>query len=143
MPETFQLTVLSPVRRLLDEQVESIIAPGSEGYLGVLAGHAPLITALVPGKLTVKFPRGAGEGENVGTRVFSLSGGFLEVSRNRAMILAEALEAPGEIDVERAKRAADRARGRLKEGGAWDVDRAEAALKRALNRIRLGSEPRD
>jgi len=137
MPESFQLTVLTPERTLLDERVVSIIAPGSEGYLGVLANHAPLITALAPGKLNVRTPGGE-------SHLFALSGGFLEVSQNRAVVLADAMEEPGDIDVERAKRAAERARERLKEIGArWDVDRAEAALKRALNRIKVAAEPRE
>ena len=99
MPESFQLTVLTPVRTLLDERVESVVAPGSEGYLGVLANHAPLITALLPGKLAVRLAGGT-------NRIFALSGGFLEVSANQAVILADAMEEPGEIDVDRAKRAA-------------------------------------
>jgi F-type H+-transporting ATPase subunit epsilon len=137
MPESYQLTVLSPLRTLLDERVESLVAPGTEGYLGVLANHAPLITALVPGKLTVR----AAGGE---TRVFALSGGFLEVSANRAVILADAMEEPGEIDVERAKLAADRARERLRDiHGKWDEARSQAALARALNRTRVASEPRN
>jgi len=134
MPETFQLTVLTPARTLMEMPVESVTAPGSEGYLGVLAHHAPLITALRPGKLTVR-------DENGTVRIYALSGGFLEVSENRATILAEAVEEPGAIDVDRARGAADRARTRLKEvGGQWDVARAEAALSRALNRIKVAGE---
>jgi F-type H+-transporting ATPase subunit epsilon len=137
MPESFQLTVLTPVRTLLDERVESVVAPGSEGYLGVLANHAPLITALMPGKLTVRLAGGI-------TRIFALSGGFLEVSANRAVILADAMEEPGQIDVDRAKRAADRARERLRDiHGKRDVERAQAALARALNRTKVAGEPRD
>ena len=136
MPESFELTVLTPARAVLEEPVESIVAPGSEGYLGVLAHHAPLLTALVPGKLTVKSAR-----ESV--RIYALSGGFLEVSDNHAVILADALEDPAAIDLARAQRAAERARSRLKETpGKWDVDRAEAALRRALNRIKVAEESR-
>jgi F-type H+-transporting ATPase subunit epsilon len=137
MPESFQLTVLTPVRTLLEEQVESVVAPGAEGYLGVLANHAPLITALIPGKLTARLAGGE-------TRIFALSGGFLEVSANRAVILADAMEEPGQIDVERAKRAAERARERLRDiHGKLDVERAEAALARALNRTKVAHEPLD
>lgn len=137
MPDSFQLTVLTPVRTLLDEQVDSLVAPGSEGYLGVLANHAPLLTALVPGKLTVRLASG-------GTSVFALSGGFLEVSANRSSILADAMEEPEAIDVERAKRATERAHDRLHDlHGKWDIDRAEAALARALNRVKVATEPRE
>ncbi len=137
MPESFQLTILTPVRTLLDERVESVVAPGAEGYLGVLANHAPLITSLNPGKLTVRLANGE-------TRIFALSGGFLEVSANRAVVLADAMEEPAQIDVERARRAAERARERLRDlYGKWDVERAEAALARALNRMKVASEARE
>ena len=137
MPESFQLTVLTPTKTLLDERVESIIAPGAEGYFGVLANHAPLISALAPGMLTVRMARGA-------TRTYALSGGFLEVAANRAVVLADAMEEPEGIDVTRARQAAERARGRLRDtSGKWDVDRAEAALKRALNRVKVATEPRE
>jgi F-type H+-transporting ATPase subunit epsilon len=136
MPESFQLTVLSPTRTLMDEPVESIIAPGADGYLGVLAHHAPLITTLRPGKLTVRDLSGQ-------TRVYALGGGFLEVSQNRATILADSLEEPERIDLERARRSAERARGRLKDTSAEiDRDRAELALERAQNRIRVATESR-
>ena len=123
MAETFQLTVLTPARTLLKTRVESLTAPGSEGYLGILAHHAPLITALMPGKLTVKDAVGS-------SRIYALSGGFLEVSNNAATVLADAVEEPERIDADRARRAADRARERLKDtAGKWDVDRAEVQAK--------------
>ncbi|MBM3286676.1 MAG: F0F1 ATP synthase subunit epsilon [Candidatus Eisenbacteria bacterium] len=131
MPELFRLSVLTPVRSVFDAEVISIVAPGSEGYLGVLAHHAPLITALAPGRLTVKVP-------DEDDLVFCVSGGFLEVSDNRAVVLADALELPEEIDLARAKGARDRARERLRDtSGKIDQARAEAALRRALNRIRV------
>jgi F-type H+-transporting ATPase subunit epsilon len=134
MPEIFELTVLTPTRTILQTRVQSIVAPGSEGYLGVLAHHAPLITALMPGKLTVKDEAGS-------VQVFAVGGGFLEVSENRASVLADTVEEPGEIDVERARRAVERARERLKDApGRWDVERAEGALQRALNRIKVAGE---
>jgi len=132
MPELFRLTVLTPTRTVLEEDVDSIIVPGEDGYLGVLAHHAPLITALAPGKLTVR--RGST------TREYAVGGGFLEVSQNHARLLADSLEAPEAIDVARARRAAERARARLKEPGRFDEVRAEAALKRALNRIKVAGE---
>lgn len=134
MAATFHLSVITPTRTLLDEEVTSIIVPGSEGYLGVLAHHAPLIAALAPGRLTVKTDDGP-------TRVYAISGGFLEVSQNKAILLADAMETLDEIDVERAKKAAERARKRIDEGAKlWDVPRASEALNRALNRIRESGE---
>jgi F-type H+-transporting ATPase subunit epsilon len=132
MAETFHLTVLTPERPVLDEDVVSIVAPGAQGYLGVLAHHAPLITSLVPGKLSVR--EGTGEQE----RTFAISGGFLEVSENTATILADAIETPDAIDIARAEGALKRAQERLADVRAnIDRSRAQVALERATNRIRI------
>ena len=134
MAETFQLSVLTPERPVLDEEVVSIIAPGAQGYLGVLAHHAPLITSLVPGKLTIREPNGR-------VAIYAISGGFLEVSNNKATILADALEPPEDIDIERAERARQRAQERLAGIKAEiDIARAQVALDRAKNRIRIAKE---
>lgn len=133
MAESFHLSVLTPQRSVLETEVASIVAPGTAGYLGVLAHHAPLVTALVPGKLTVKDASGE-------EKLYAISGGFLEVSDNRATILADALELAAEIDVERAKRARDRARKLLTERPPeLDVPRAERALRRAENRLKVAA----
>ncbi len=130
METTFQVEVLTPEKTVLAADIVSLVAPGSEGFLGVLAHHAPLITALMPGVLTLTYP---GQREEI----YAVSGGFLEVSGNRAIVLADAVERPGEIDAERAKSAQDRASTLLKERPSLlDGDRAELALKRAINRIR-------
>ncbi len=131
MARTFQLSLLTPERCFLEKSVVSLVAPGGDGYLGILANHAPLITALAPGRLEV---RDSEESESK----YAVSGGFLEVSDNRATVLADAVEALDEIDVARAERARDRAQERLKDrSGPIDVVRAEASLRRALNRIRI------
>lgn len=125
----FKLSVVTPEKIVFEKDVRSIVASGSEGYLGVLTDHAPLITALIPGILTVT--------DNAGDDVdYSVSGGFLEVSGNVATVLADAIEDPDRIDVERAKQAEQRARKRLSRRSDSDIDelRAEAALARALNR---------
>jgi F-type H+-transporting ATPase subunit epsilon len=130
----YRLTVLTQEKAVLDESVTSIIAPGTEGYLGVLRNHAPLVTQLMPGKLTVKDLAGA-------ETVYAVSGGFLEVNHNVATLLADALEKCTDIDLSRAEQAARRARERLA-ARAEDVDtaRAEAALKRAVNRMKIARE---
>jgi F-type H+-transporting ATPase subunit epsilon len=128
----FKLSVVTPEKVVFEKDVRSMIAPGSEGYLGVLSEHAPLITALIPGKLTVI--------DNEGNEVdYSVSGGFLEVSGNVATVLADAIEAPDGIDVERARRAEHRARERLSRRSDSGIDeiRAEASLARALNRQKM------
>ena len=127
----FKLSVVTPEKVVFEQEVRSIIAPGSEGYLGVLSNHAPLITALIPGKLSVEDSAG-------NESIYSLSGGFLEVSKNIAVVLADAIEKPEEIDKDRAKRAEERARQRLSHRTRdIDVERAEAALARALNRQKI------
>lgn len=128
----FKLSVVTPEKIVFEQDVRSIVAPGSEGYLGVLTDHAPLITALIPGILTVT--------DNAGDEVdYSVSGGFLEVSGNIATVLADAIEDPDRIDVERARQAEQRARKRLFRRSDSDIDevRAEAALARALNRQKM------
>ena len=130
---TFQLSIVTPQETVLDETVMSIVVPGAEGYLGVLAHHAPLITPLQPGKITVHLPTGE-------ERTLAVSGGFLEVADNRATILADAAEEIASIDRERAERALDRARERLSLHPTpqdLDVERALAAVRRAQNRLRL------
>ena len=130
----YTLTIVTPEEVIFEDEVVSIVAPGSEGYLGILTDHAPLITALVPGKLTVK-DKGGGES------VFSLSRGFLEVSDNVATVLADAVEPEEKIDVERARQALERAKERLQaKSQEIDVARAQAALSRALNRIKVYEE---
>ena len=134
MPELFKLTMHTPESTVLDEDVISVTAPGSEGYLGVLAHHAPLITGLVPGKLTIRQADGKLD-------IFAVSGGFLEVADNHATLLADACENVDDIDLARAKEAEKRARRRL-EASEDHVNtvRAEAALERAINRVRVKEE---
>jgi F-type H+-transporting ATPase subunit epsilon len=130
----FRLSAVTPDKIVFEQDVTSIIAPGMVGYLGILTDHAPLITPLVPGKLEVKDTHGQKSD-------FFVSGGFLEVSKNVATILADAIEQPSEIDVQRAKRAEERAKERLKhrESPNIDVARAEAALLRALWRQKVAA----
>lgn len=133
MATLFRLTIHTPEATVFDEDVISVTAPGSEGYLGVLARHAPLITGLVPGQMTIR--RSDGQLDN-----YAVSGGFLEVADNRATLLADACEHARSIDIARAREAERRARQLLqsRESSASQA-RAEAALKRALNRIRVGN----
>jgi len=127
----YLLTIVTPEKIFYEGGVNSLIAPGSEGYLGVLTDHAPLITALVPGKLTVRDQKNR-------ELIFAIGGGFMEVFKNHVTILAHSIEFVDEIDYERARRALERARQRLKskEKGI-DIPRAISALKRAENRCRL------
>jgi F-type H+-transporting ATPase subunit epsilon len=132
----FRLAVLTGERTVLDQAVESFIAPGTEGYLGVLRNHAALVTGLQPGKLTVTDLEGT-------VQEYAISGGFLEVRRNVATVLTDAIEKADAIDLGRAGKAAETAR-QLLAGHDPIVDRVEAelALRRAQNRMRIGRAAR-
>ena len=89
MAAVYNFKILTPNRKELDEEVTSIVAPGEAGYLGVLANHAPLITTLQRGTLTVRF----GDDRE---RAFKISGGILKVAHNEAVLLTESIAAAGE-----------------------------------------------
>jgi F-type H+-transporting ATPase subunit epsilon len=124
-----QLSIVTPERSLLNEQVDELQIPGADGYLGVLPGHAPLFTELKVGELSYR--KG-----NAWTSL-SVAWGFAEVLPEQVRVLAETAERAGEIDLERAKRAKERAEQRLSRGGDIDYDRALIALQRALIRIQV------
>lgn len=84
MAATFTLSVMTPEKTVFEGAVEYVEVPGAEGYLGVLAHHAALVTALAPGTLTVRKDGGAVE-------KLEVSGGFFEVSKNRATVLADSV----------------------------------------------------
>jgi F-type H+-transporting ATPase subunit epsilon len=140
----FKLEIVSPEQVELSDEVVSLIAPGTEGYIGIMANHAPLVTELKVGELRISW-------EHV-CRYLAISGGFMEVSGpstlgregNKVTILADACERADEIDVERAKAAAERARKRLDGSQAgMDHHRAQAALTRATNRLRIADKPEE
>jgi F-type H+-transporting ATPase subunit epsilon len=133
MSNTFQLEIVTPSRLLVKDAAEEAQIPGLGGYLGILPGHAPLITELAVGMITYK-ASGA-------THRLSVAWGFMEVLPDKVTILAEAAEHPNEIDVERAQKARDRAEQRLKSGDAQvDYPRAEDALQRAETRLNVAKE---
>ncbi len=127
----FTFRLVTPQRLVLEAPVVSLQAPGTEGYLGILAHHAALITSLRPGRLDVREPGG-----NLSS--YAVSGGFLEVSANRATVLADTAERFDQIDRARAEASRARAEGRLREPSRGiDVLRAKAALERARNRLAI------
>ena len=129
----YKLSIVTPDRVFYEEDVVSLTAPGSAGYLGVLTGHAPLLTPLAVGKLTFRDASGK-------TFLAALSGGFLEVSKKGAIILADSIEFPDEIDRQRAEKAAEKARQRLAKKEGIDIPRATASLARAENRLAVAQE---
>ena len=135
LPEKIELEVVTPARHVLDEMVESIEMPGKDGYLGILPGHAPLLTELGVGILT--YQKGSE------TRKLTVVNGYAEVLPDRVIVLAELSERAEEIDVQRAKSAADRAQVELaKAAGSPETDwqNAAAALQRALVRVDAASK---
>ena len=127
----FHLSIVTPEDTVFDEEVASLIVPGAKGYLGVLANHAPLISPLQPGKITIRL---TGDTE----LYLAIAGGFLEVANNQATILADAAETIDKLDRERALKSLERAKERLHDTtGDWDTTRATAAFERAKNRVRL------
>ena len=130
-----KLELATPARMLVSGEVDEVVAPGVEGYFGVLPGHAALLTTLGNGAVTYRTGREE--------KHLAVMGGFAEVQPERVIILAEVAEAPEEIDRPRAERARQRAEARLAgrhpqghEGqGEIDYNRALAALERALARL--------
>ncbi|HSZ62065.1 MAG TPA: F0F1 ATP synthase subunit epsilon [Terriglobales bacterium] len=133
MPDTFQLEIVTPTRLLVKDAAEEAQIPGATGYLGILPGHAPLITELGVGEITYK--------ASGTTHTLAVAWGFAEVLPDKLTILAEAAERPQEIDIARAQKAKERAEERLKSNAA-DVDyaRAEDALRRAESRLDVAKE---
>ena len=128
---TFPLELVTPERLLFSEEVQEIRAPGVEGSLGVLAGHAPLLTELMTGLIKVTLADGS-------EAFIATSGGFLQVNKEKVIILADTAELSEEIDVERAKAAAAKARQLLEvPGSTIDAEELRLAVERAQNRIRV------
>jgi F-type H+-transporting ATPase subunit epsilon len=131
MAEKIELDVVTPERRVLSREVDSVILPGEMGYLGVLPGHAPLLTRLTVGELSF---RAGGT-----TQRMAVCGGYAEVLRHRVRVLADTCELQQEIDVERARRSKARAESELarRDLSGRESDMAEFRLKKALMRIQV------
>lgn len=132
---TFRLEIVSAERSVFADDVDALIAPGIEGQLTVLPHHAPLLTQLQPGEITVR--KGGQD------TVMAVSGGFLEVLGNRAVILADTAERAEEIDVERAEAAMKRAQeaiaGHPRE---QELEAALMAFRRAQVRVEVARRRR-
>jgi len=134
LPDRIQLVIVTPERQILTETVAELTMPGADGYLGILPGHAPLITELGVGELTYRTVGGQ-------NGLLAVIRGFAEVLPDRVSLLAETAEFAEEIDLARAERALKRAQERIARGGEdIDWDRATLALARALVRIQVVSK---
>jgi F-type H+-transporting ATPase subunit epsilon len=128
MADTFELEIVTPEKLVVKDVAEEAQIPGKDGYLGILPGHAPLITELAVGEITYK---ASGTVKHI-----SVAWGFAEVLPTKVTILAETAERPEEIDVARAQKAKARAEQELA-GGSPDLnyDDVQAAIERADTRI--------
>jgi F-type H+-transporting ATPase subunit epsilon len=131
LPSDLQLNIVSPDRLVVRDSVSAVTMPGKNGYLGVLPGHAPLLTELAPGE--VAYTR---EGAK---HYLCVNWGFAEVLPNRVILLVQSAERAEEIDVDRAQRAKQRAEERLKRflDPEIDMERARKALVRAMARLEV------
>ena len=131
-----RLEIITPERVVYTDDVDMVIAPATDGYVGILPHHAPLLTTLGPGVFRVK--KGGVE------EVMAVFGGFMDVRGDRVVVLTEDAEHAEEIDAKQAQDARDRAQQALQAGpmSAADEARARASLQRALVRIRVSERRR-
>ena len=131
MADRLTVEIATPTRLVVAETVDEVVAPGIEGYFGVLPGHAPFLTTLGIGEITCR----AGRDE----RHLAVSGGFAEVRNDKVIILADTAERPDEIDRARAEQARQRAEQRLSGRTQEEIDytRAACTLARALIRLQV------
>ncbi len=127
-----ELEIVTPERLVVRDEADEVQIPGKNGYLGILPGHAPLITELGVGHIAYR--------NNGTTRFLSVAWGFAEVLPRKVTILAETAERAEEIDVARAQQSRQRAEERLKTGASeTDYERAQESLVRAETRLRVAA----
>jgi F-type H+-transporting ATPase subunit epsilon len=128
---TLKLSIITPEKTVFSGEATSLQYPGDDGLYGILPGHAAMITVVAPGPLLVH-TRG-------GDEQFVLTGGFAEVKDNEVRFVVDAAERKGDIDVDRARKAEQRAKERLAQASKNKIDtvRAEHALHRAIARLRV------
>ncbi len=133
LPEAIELQIVTPERHVLQATVQSVEIPGKEGYLGVLPGHAPLITELGVGILAYR--------EGTENHFLTVINGYAEVLPDRVIVLAEISEKAEEIDVERSRAAQNRAQAELAKAGVGSEEwqREKLALDRALIRMQAAA----
>jgi F-type H+-transporting ATPase subunit epsilon len=137
LPTEIHLEIATPDRQVARDSVTAVTVPGREGELGILPGHAPLLSLLKVGELSYRMG-------NL-THFLCISWGFVEVLPDRVIILAQTAERAEEIDVDRARRAKGRAEERLRKVSDFDIDmeRARVALERSLVRLQVAGRVRN
>jgi len=130
----FHLSIVTPAKTVYEGEATSVTLPGTDGYVGIWAHHAPMVVGMRPGVLRFN------ESENQDVeQCYAIGSGFSEVSDNKVIVLADFAEEEGEIDIDRAKAALERAKRRLIEAVKdedIDPERAEEAVSRAEARIK-------
>jgi F-type H+-transporting ATPase subunit epsilon len=136
LPTKLALEIVTPDRSLVNEQVDEVQLPGSEGYFGVLPGHTPLLATLQVGEMWYR--------QGSEKQYLAIAFGFAEVLPERVTVLAQLAERPAEIDVARAEAAKKRAEERLARPPQSEVDfpRARIALMKSLVRLQVASRSR-
>ena len=135
LPTKLQLQIVSTDRLLVNETVDEVEIPGSEGYFGVLPGHTPLLALLGAGELWYR--------QGSETHYLAMAFGFAEVQPDRVTVLAEFAERADEIDLARAEEAKKRAQERLESGGGqldMDAERARIAMLKAMIRLQVATK---
>ena len=133
MADTFELEIVTPDKLVVKDAAEEMQIPGKNGYLGILPGHAPLISELAVGQISY---RNGSE-----THYLCVAWGFAEVLPDKVTILAETAERGEDVDCARAEKAKERAEKRLTSGDPEvDVDRAQNALAKANNRLQAAAK---
>jgi len=141
IPTKLTLEIVTPDRSLIREEVDEVVVPGTEGELGILPGHTPLLSTLKVGELWYR------QGQE--KHYLAIAFGFVEVLPDRVTVLADVGERAQEIDVQRAERARQRAEQRLTEAPPphltqteFDIERARVALMKALIRLQVANRAR-
>ncbi len=130
----YHLMIVTPNKVVFENWIYSLMLPGELGYLEILSNHAPIMTVIKPGKLVIT----SKNGQQI---TYAISHGILEMSSNHCTVLADAIEAISEIDIERARKAVERARRRLESQSIdLNISRAISSLHRAENRLKLYNE---
>ncbi|HEV2351382.1 MAG TPA: F0F1 ATP synthase subunit epsilon [Terriglobia bacterium] len=137
LPTEIHLEIVTPERQVVRDSVTEVSVPGKEGEMGILPGHAPLLSLLKVGELS--YVRGKL------THYLCINWGFVEVLPDRVIVLAQTAERAEDIDLERARKARERAEERLKKVSDLEVDleRARIALERSLVRIQVAGKARN
>lgn len=127
----FSVEIVTPTRVITEENISYLRCPGIDGSFGVMAEHAGALIALTVGEVKIT--------ANGKDKFIATSGGFVDISTEKVLLLLETAELSNEIDAKRAENALERAKDRLKHKDAIDTLRAEAALKRAINRLHVAN----